>query len=261
MCKPQYYDVVHKNLNVHMQMHHAVNKQKAFMQYFNLYHALRNIGVKVDYVEPQPGLVDMVFAANGALIDPTSNTAIVSNFSAEPRKSESVYWNKFLRSNGYNLKTTITTFEGQGDALFSHNNTKLWTGYGFRSSFAASAEIQEYLPHVQIIPLKLIDPNFYHLDTCFSVLNHDTILYYPKAFDENSNEIIRNHFRNCINVSYSDAMNFVCNSLEYDNFVITHKCSLSLKTELLNHNFKIIEMNMSEYLLSGGSVKCCVMIR
>ncbi len=41
-----------------------------------------------------------------------------------------------------------------------------------------------------VIPLKLIDEKFYHLDTCFYPLLDDTVMYYPEAFNSDSLQII-----------------------------------------------------------------------
>ena len=34
-----------------------------------------------------------------------------------------------------------------------------------------------------VVPLTLIDPRFYHLDTCFAPLSDGFVMYYPAAFD------------------------------------------------------------------------------
>ena len=60
MCNPRFFDVIHN-----MKMITSVDKQKANMQYWNLTHLLKNIGMSINNIEPKPGLFDMVFAANG----------------------------------------------------------------------------------------------------------------------------------------------------------------------------------------------------
>ncbi len=55
-------------------------------------------------------------------------------------------------------------------------------GYRFRSDVRSHQWIGERLG-VEVLPLELIDPRFYHLDTCFCPLAPDLALYYPGAFD------------------------------------------------------------------------------
>ena len=88
MCRPKYFDVIHYKLNSHMLMKKNVNKNLAFNQWASLRNNIERCDVKVDFIKPKKNLVDMVFAANGALI--YKNKAIVSNFNAEPRKLETL---------------------------------------------------------------------------------------------------------------------------------------------------------------------------
>ena len=61
-------------------------------------------------------------------------------------------------------------FEGAGDAIWDATRHLIWTGYGQRSSRDMFRTIEE-LYGVPAIALELIDPRFYHLDTCFCVLS------------------------------------------------------------------------------------------
>lgn len=260
MCKPLYYDVIHPNLNVHMNMKRPVDKSIAMMQYWNLTNLLRNNNCDVQYINPQPNLVDMVFAANGGLIYPPNNTAIVSKFRAIPRQKETQHWNVYLRDLGYNIKIPQNFFEGQGDALFSHNYNKLWYGHGFRTDSRVENELKEFLPKVDVKSLKLIDSKYYHLDTCFCVINEENAMYIPHAFDDESVDKIKGSFSKLITVEGKDAENFACNAININDLVIMHNASSELKDNLINtFGVKVIENNMSEFMKSGGSSKCCVL--
>lgn len=259
MCKPTYFDVIHKGLNAHMNMQRNVDKTLALVQYTNLTNFIRSIAVDINFIYPKPELVDMVFAANGALIDKKNKKAVVASFAASPRINETKHWKSFLESKNYNVCTLNSHFEGQGDALFSHNNSKLWVGHGFRTSLNATIELKALLPRTEIFPLKLVDPLYYHLDTCFCVLNETSVMYYPPAFDEDSLASIKKSFKTCIIVSDQDARNFACNAVEAYGYIILHNASVHLKEKLETLDLNVIEIDMSEFLLSGGSVKCCIL--
>ena len=62
----------------------------------------------------------------------------------------------------------------------------LWAGYGFRSELDSHPYLAKWLK-LEVISLRLIDPRFYHLDTCFCPLDGGWLLYYPQAFDSYSN--------------------------------------------------------------------------
>ena len=97
MCKPKYFDVIHYKLNEHMLMNKNVNLDLAYIQWNNLKNNIIKAGVDVKFIKPQKNLVDMVFAANGALI--YNNKALISNFNAIPRKDESKHYYDFFKSN------------------------------------------------------------------------------------------------------------------------------------------------------------------
>ena len=262
MCKPKYFDVIHYKLNSHMLMQQKVNYDRSYIQWRNLESNLLCQGVKINYIKPQKTLVDMVFAANGGII--YNNKAIVSNFNAIPRKKESEHYNKFFNENGYDTYNMVTEFEGAGDGLFSHNKEHLWLGYGFRSNKDSKNEIEDIISnnHLEIHTLQLTNPLWYHLDTCFCPFGEDRLILYEKAFDKNSLKKIYNVFdeKKCIKVSDEDAENFACNSIPIpNNIIIGHSFSPELKNKFRDIDYIGIETLMTEFLLSGGSTKCCVL--
>ena len=262
LCKPKYFDVIHYKLNAHMIMKNKVNYNLALQQWRCLEENLLNNNVKINYIKPRKNLVDMVFSANGGII--FENKAIVSNFRAIPRKNEAKYYANYFENNGYETFPMITEFEGAGDGLFSHNNSQLWIGHGFRTDIDCKNEIEDIISnnYLDINTLKLVNPNWYHLDTCFCPFGDNNLLIYEGAFDKQSLKKIYNVYneKDCIKVSYEDAMNFACNSISVpNNIIIGHCFSDNLKSKLKDINYNTIENNMSQFLLSGGSTKCCVL--
>ena len=132
-------------------------------------------------------------------------------------------------------------------------------GHGFRTELSAQKELQDIFPESKVQALHLVDQQFYHLDTCFCILKESTVMYYSPAFDTESKNKIIQSFDVCIDVSGEDAKNFACNAVNCNSYVILHNASSKLKTTLQEHGFTVIENNMSEFLLSGGSVKCCAL--
>jgi len=269
MCKPKHFDVVHYKLNSHMLMKRDVNRSKSMTQWLSLKQNLENCLVDLEYIKPKKKLVDMVFAANGGLI--YKNKALVANFLAIPRQPESKQYYNFFEKQGFETYNLKTYFEGAGDGLFSHNHQNLWLGYGFRSDLDARREITDILSdqHLNIHSLRLQKEEFYHLDTCFCPIGHNHVLIYPEAFDKEGLYKIYDVFgqKNCIEVTDEDANNFACNSICVEknidgiNYIsiIGNKFSIELKRKLFNLNYFIIENDMSEFLLSGGSTKCCIL--
>ena len=106
--------------------------------------------------------------------------------------------------------------------------------------------------------IRLTDPRFYHIDTCFCPLTDGYLMYHPPAFDFDSRMEIESrvppHKR--IVVDTLDAGNFACNAVNVGHEVFVHQASDSLRADLVRRGFRVHESDLSEFLKSGGSAKC-----
>ena len=120
-------------------------------------------------------------------------------------------------------------FEGAGDALFCGET--LFAGYRFRSDVRSHQWIGERLG-VEVLPLELVDPRFYHLDTCFCPLAPDLALYYPGAFDEYGRSVLRDRIPHLIEVAIEEAVSFSCNAVVVGQTVILNEGAPKLADDL-----------------------------
>lgn len=266
--------------NAHMGMEREVNHYKAHKQWTDLFNILqKRVGVEVLLIPPAIGMLDMVFAANGALVK--GNKALVSNFAAFQRKEEARYYIDFLKENDLEVEWSKHEFEGQGDAMFSHGGRFLWMGHGFRTDPQSHTDICDFFgmkPHlvpddqgglIEVTPeaesnafaLKLEMAEYYHLDTCLCPLEGDHVLYYPPAFTPNGQKRIQKVFGEdkCIPITEDEAATFACNAISIDTDVVLNQSTPRLTKALAEKGYNVIETPMSEYMLSGGSCKCCVL--
>ncbi len=148
-------------------------------QWDALYTNLIDLGVAVELIEPVPGLPDLVFTANCGLV--YENLFISSRFRYGVRQGEASIFERWARDRGFDVVVMPESyhFEGAGDALFCGET--LIAGYRFRSDVRSHQWIGERLSR-EVLPLELVDPRFYHLDTCFCPLEGDLALFYPGAF-------------------------------------------------------------------------------
>lgn len=241
----------------------AVDINRAVQQWSELRNVLWNAGVDVIVMPRAPDYCpDAVFTANAGLL--YQNTFIPSRFKHEERQVEEPYFINWFLDHKYNVNLALPTdrniqsFEGAGDALFSVDRTNLWYGFGFRSSFNYKHVLEELLPpEVMVRPLQLVDPRWYHLDTCFCPLDTGHLLWYPGAFTEYAQYTIELWYgENAIAVSEEDALRFACNAVSVDDSVVLPLVSIDLVSELVDHNLVPIQTNMSEFLKSGGACKC-----
>jgi ornithine--oxo-acid transaminase len=111
--------------------------------------------------------------------------------------------------------------------------------------------------HVPVHSLHLVDPRFYHLDTCFAPLVDGHLMYYPGAFDAVSLAQIENAFpaEKRLAVTEQDAIRLACSALNVGTSIFTSEISDKLTFELEAHGFTIKRLRLGEFLKSGGGAK------
>lgn len=256
MCKPSFFDV---NYVINPWMEGNLSKAKqdaAKAQWENLYQIISSFA-EVKLIEPKESLPDLVFTANAGLT--FDKKFILSRFFHQERQGEEPVFEKYFNELGYKVYKLPdeVPFEGAGDALFDRAQNILWAGYGFRTELDSHTYLSEIVPS-EVLSLRLIDPRFYHLDTCFCPLQGGYLLYYPKAFDEYSNRIIKQRIdeTKLIPITEEDAIVFACNAVNIDQTVILNNCSDALVNTLKDKGFSVVRTDLSEFLKSGGAAKC-----
>ena len=236
---------------------HAADQRLASSQWMQL-HAAINSYADVALMPAVSGLPDLVFTANAALV--YGQTAVLSSFRCPERQPEARYYAEWLSADGFQVKTLPSgaLFEGAGDALFDRGTKPLlWFGYGYRSNAAALPYLQK-TTGVEVQGLRLCDPRFYHLDTCFCPLEGGYLLYYPAAFDQQANAVIERRIPTDrrLAVSEEDAIHFACNAVNVGTKVILNYATCELASWLASRSFEVIQTHTSEFIKAGGSAKC-----
>jgi N-dimethylarginine dimethylaminohydrolase len=259
MCPPNLYDVNYV-INPWMAGNiHNSSQPRAAAQWRNLYDAVGRVA-NIELIEPEPGSPDMVFTANAGL--ERDGVVAISSFFHSERQSEEPHFRRWFRQAGYTVVDIprTTPFEGEGDALFSIDGRCLWVGHGPRTAAASHRTLSDTW-HIPVIPLHLIDPRFYHLDTCFAPLGGGYVMYFPDAFDHLSLHRIEAFYspEKRIVVREADAVSFACNAINVGRTIIVNKITAKLSTQLEQLGFKVIEIELTEFLKAGGAAKCLVM--
>lgn len=255
MCKPVHYGIDYE-INPWMDVKNPSNKKEANREWIALHHTMIRLGVWIDYITPRQGLPDMVFTANAGLLHPDSKKIYLSRFKHKERQGESFHFHKFFEDQGYDVINIQNYFEGSGDAIFC--NKVLYCGHGFRSDVSVVDEFENH--GFVTIPCKLIDPNFYHLDTCFCPLNDQHALIYPGAFDNETLISMRKRL-NLIEVKEDQAKDFVCNCVVLNK---KHVLMPSFKTasvlgivkRIESLGFEVFNIPMFEFIKAGGACRC-----
>jgi len=254
MCAPEYFDVTYA-INPWMSLDSEADAALAVRQWNDLRATYLELGHQVDLIAPQPGLPDMVFAANGGLV--VDGRALGASFTHMERQPEGPAYLEWFASAGLrSIHHPVEVNEGEGDLLTIGD--VILAGTGFRTTPAAHAEVGRVFGR-EVVTLELVDPRFYHLDTALTVLDDHTIAYYPGAFSAASQETLRRRYPDAIQASEADAAVLGLNAVSDGYNVILTKHAAELTENLRAHGFNPIGVNLSELLKAGGGVKCCTL--
>lgn len=250
LCAPDHFQVDY-SINPWMKGE-TVCQKTALSQWLDLAIAIFWAGGKIHLIKPQPGLPDMVFTANAGVVH--NGKFVVSNMKHKERKGESSHFVKWFQDNGYEIITIPEKFdfEGCGDVIV-HKGMML-AGHGFRSNVLAHREAAALLD-LSLKPLKLSDPRFYHLDTCFCVVDENLAIYYPGAFEKSEIKKLENDFE-LVPISEEDALSFVCNSLRIGSTLLIPAKETSVEKVLNEKGVETKFVDVAEFLKSGGSIQC-----
>ena len=265
MCRPTFYGVQYE-INPWMRGQIGKARGEVAAGQWNRLFEIIDAKASVMVIKSAPNLPDMCFVANAGII--VGEHFVPARYRFRQREPETPLFQTWFEQSGYSIITLDgdASFEGEGDALLSTDlpvgrDPWMWAGYGIRSSLEAFDSLCEKLA-VEIVPLRLIDERFYHLDTCLFPLPGGRVVYYPPAFDEVSlNEIRRRvAWDDRIEVSEPDAVHFACNAVRIDDSLITNCASRELKNRLKNWDYDVVTTPLDEFMLAGGAAKClCLM--
>ena len=252
MCRPEHFGIEYE-INPWMHVAVQVDHERAVAQWEALHAVYVEMGQSIVLTESHAGLPDMVFTANAAVV--WRRRAVLSRFHHAERAGEESHWRALLEERGFVVHDVPAgvSFEGAGDALFVGDH--LFQGFGFRTDEAAHAEVARLLD-VESTSLRLVDPRFYHLDTCFCPLDDRTALIAPDAFDDESMDLARARVPRLIEVPREAAEGFACNAMPLGGRVISSSAAETIREPLAEAGFELVSLPMTEFMKSGGGVRC-----
>ena len=267
MANPEHFDVTYV-INPHMEGNVGnVDRALAQRQWKALYDTYEQLGYEVHAIPGQPDLPDLVFTANQSfpVQRPDGSWVVVmSRMRSAHRRPEVPFIQAFYDERGaevVHLPEDAGFFEACGDCRWHPRRRLVYGGYGFRTKRTALQYLADRID-VPVVPLRLVDPRFYHLDTCLSPLTEDAALVVEEAFTPDGLAFLRRCFPELIPVPLDEAAHgFAANGNCPDgqHFVVHHGNEQTRRNvEALG--IDVIELDTSEFIKSGGSVFCMTMM-
>ena len=258
MCPPRYFTVSY-TINPWMDPSQPVDAARAMAQWTALAGTYRALGHTVELIDPEPGLPDMVFAANAGTV--IGGVVLGARFRDAQRAAEAEHYQRWFIAHGASGTVMPGAInEGEGDLAWT--GRLLLAGTGFRTEPAAHLEAQEALG-VPVVSLRLVDPYYYHLDTCLLVLDDSPtaplIAYYPAAFSPGSRRVLARLFPDAVIASAADAACLGLNGVSDGRSVVLPVEAVDLGCAMAARGFEPVFVDVSELRRAGGGPKCCTL--
>lgn len=228
--------------------------QRAEAQHARLLRTVRDAGATVTSVPFVHGAYDSVFAKDNAVY--VERGGMLRATMAEPRyrerRAEQQARAAHLARLGIHVSTPAAAFEG-GDVIVGAERAFL--GYGFRSSRAAVPLLEAQLGR-EVLPLELVDPLLYHLDTALAVLRDGTMLVCEDGFTPEAVATLRAVATRWIAVPHEDAITLSLNFVEIGDTIVTGTDSALVRGHLERLGKRVVVTPLDEFQRAGGSAAC-----
>lgn len=267
MCRPDYFEVSYA-INPWMDPKswdgdRLELARRSQAEWQSLVRVFTGLGAEIELQAPVPGAPDIVFTANAAIV--LDGKALLGRFLDDERRIEEAFNETFFRNlvrkgmlDDVGILPKAMFQEGAGDCSWDPTRGHFWAGYGQRSRIEAVDLIEDYFGR-KVVPLELVDPKFYHVDTCLSVLSTGHIVYYPDAFSPDSQRLIEREAGGAewlIAAGAEDAEMLAVNLVNLGDTVVMAACSESLEAAINKVGFKVIRSPLASFGMSGGATFC-----
>ena len=247
-------------INPHMRRG-SVSPLRAQREHCALIRCLQRAGAHVEQLPFVHGAFDSVFMKDSAVFvaEHGVRRALLATFASAERQQEQGPRAIALGARGFDIRCPSRhPLEGGDTARFRSGEGLL--GYGFRSSALATSCLESFW-EAPVLPLELVDPWLYHLDTALTVLNDGTVLCCRDAFSSGSLRRLERHpaLTELLFVPRAEALRFSLNLIQIGSTVVTGTADAPVTKQLLSERgLSVLETPLPQFHLAGGSAACLV---
>jgi len=223
---------------------------------------LARLGTAIELIPAVPGLPDLVFTANAALV--LDRTALLARFRHPERQAEESHVAAAFRAlqargivDGVITLPDGLVLEGAGDCVWDGTRQLFWMGHGPRSSLAAREAVAEIFA-ADVVALELADARFYHMDTALSALPGGEVMYVPCAFTAAGRAAIHERVPPALRIELGaeDTTRLAANTVAIGDTLVMSACSRRLRAQLRERGYRVAATSLASFQRSGGSAFC-----
>lgn len=272
----------------------TVDRTRAIAQWRGLHDRLRELGVRILVVPPDPAQPGLVYPANAgfltrvdAEIPLAEKTFYLANL-LPTRAGEQLHYQRVLSAAGFRLGTLDARFRMEGEAdffpagdhyLFTYGRIEeqrfvpalAWPPwkrvYGFRTDQEVCPVLEEIVAPVPVLESELLLEAHYHGDTALCAFGPGRrfLLCYRAAIEPSAFDRLREAFgARLVEIDEEDALRYAANAFTLtqggESFLLLPEgVSESLLARIRERGVTPLAVDVSEFLKKGGgSVKCMI---
>lgn len=250
MCRPTYFEVAYA---INPWMGGVVDPALAMTQWEALADAIRAAGGAVEEVAAQPALPDMVFTANSGIVD--GARLIAGRMRHAERREEIRHVARWATDAGFTVEPLAqgAILEGLGDAI--PLGDVLVVGHGARSNVEAHAELTR-LTGRTVLPVRLEDPRWYHVDLTLCPLTERRAIVHLGAWSTGDAAAVMAHIPEPLVLEDHEAGSFAVNSVVVGSTVVMPACPPRVGRQLEAWGLDVVVVDVGEFIKAGGAVRC-----
>jgi N-dimethylarginine dimethylaminohydrolase len=255
LCPPSYMkitDVINETQKQYF--HENIDREKAMNQHKQFAQVLKENNIEVVQLPARERFPEQVFTRDiGFTI---GQTTFVSKMGTEVRRGEEKILNNWLRQHNLSLKEMKSERIEGGDVIVDRSN--IFVGVSERTTLSSITNLQTLLPEFNVIPMPF-KKKYLHLDCVFNVVSPTEALVYSPAFNEKELKILSAKY-DLIEVNEEEQFTLGTNMLSLgDKKICSLPINKKINKQLRKRGYKVIEIDLSEIIKSGGSFRCCSM--
>lgn len=255
MCPPRHFEVAYA-INPWMEAGAPVDRPRAMRQWQELKAVHESFGHTVLEVEPCPAAPDMVFTANAGTV--IGGVVLPARFRHPQRRVEEAPFRRWFEAQGLEVvEGPLPVNEGEGDLLLDRG--ELLAGVGLRTDAAVGA-VAEAAFGVTTVPLELVDPRYYHLDTALALLGEGAAAYLPDAFSPASRRLLARRFPDAVLATAEEAATLALNMVGDGHHVVVPVGAPTLAARVAALGLEVHEVDVGELVKAGGAAKCATLV-
>jgi N-dimethylarginine dimethylaminohydrolase len=260
MVEPSHFRVDYA-INPVMDTADQPDPVRAREQWDALVETLRTAGADVDVLDQRVDAPDMVYAMNLGLVvnrSPENRHAVLSHMRFPQRRMETATAQAWFAEHGFT--TSYVGRDGVGAHLEAGDafafGDALVVGYGPRTEELALKHLATELD-VRVRGLRITHPGMYHLDLAFCPLDERRAIVCPAALDDASAEALLELVPEPLLLTEEEALTTFCaNSVVVGRTVVMPAVPDRVRARLEAWGFEVVLVDVSEFHLGGGSIRC-----